>query len=164
MRRVWEGKSGGRGGSEAGSRGEKLVYQQGLIMETHRKPLRRIFHDVAQEPWHTQTHRHTRFESLHTHPQHLCSNPTQAGPPTPTRVSCDTAAKKVRRLRLSQSANFSFCLIPLFLNAIIVLVATFPLSSSTGCTCSGWGILPASHPGATSLAGHLLPHVSQHMR
>lgn len=117
MRRVWEGKSGGRGGSEAGSRGEKLVYQQGLIMETHRKPLRRIFHDVAQEPWHTQTHRHTHFESLHTHPQHLCSNPTQAGPPTPTRVSCDTAAKKVRRLRPSQSANFSLSLIPLFLNA-----------------------------------------------
>lgn len=26
--------------------GEKLVYQQGLIMETRRKPLRTMFHDV----------------------------------------------------------------------------------------------------------------------
>lgn len=50
--RVWEGKWGGRGGREAGSWGEKLVYQQGLIKETHRKLLRRIFHDVAQESWH----------------------------------------------------------------------------------------------------------------
>lgn len=32
--------------------GGKLVYQRGLIMETYRKPLRRIFHDVTLEPRH----------------------------------------------------------------------------------------------------------------
>lgn len=61
MRGVWEGKWGGRGGREGGSRGEKLVYQRDLIMETHRKPLRRIFHEVAQEPWHWAALTHTHI-------------------------------------------------------------------------------------------------------
>lgn len=37
----WKGRKRGRK-----SGGEKLVYQRGLIMETRRKPLRTIFHDV----------------------------------------------------------------------------------------------------------------------
>ncbi len=107
---MWEGKWGGRGGREAGSRGEKLVYQRGLIMETHRKPLRRIFHDVAQEPWHksqlTHTHAHTHYFAPSPPPCNLLI-PHNGVTHPPTLVSCSVvSAEKVASHRLSKSVFF----------------------------------------------------------
>lgn len=131
LRRVWEGKSGRRGGSEAGSRGEKLVYQRGLIMETRRKPLRRIFHDVAQEPWHTETH--TLSECSTSYPPPLI--PHRQAHPLPSVCHVIQQLKRCDNVVLCNLLRLS----SLFSNGIIIFVTTFPLLSSSGCTCCSWG-------------------------
>lgn len=151
MRRVWEGKWGGRGGREAGSRGEKLVYQRGLIMETHRKLLRRIFHDVAQEPWHYSrlTHTQTLFYPFTTPTP--TSNPTQTGPPTPTWVSSNTAVSHQPKSRLASTVSISVFKVDRQICQHVLLI------SFSGCTCSSGGTVPAPIPGL-SLAGSSQVH------
>lgn len=149
---MWEGKWGGRGGREAGSRGEKLVYQRGLIMETHRKLLRRIFHDVAQEPWHYSrlTHTHKRYFTPSPPPPPPLI-PHKQGHPRPHGCRVIQQCPISQKSRLASTVSISVFKVDRQICQHVLLI------SFSGCTCSSGGTVPAPIPGL-SLAGSSQVH------